>query len=29
MFAMLTQQMRQFGAALLNVLNVIAKANHW
>ena len=29
MFAMLTDLMRHFGAALFNVLNVIAKANHW
>lgn len=29
MFAMLTHSMRQFGAALFNVLHVIAKANHW
>lgn len=29
MFAMLTHSLRQFGTALLNVLHVIAKANHW
>jgi len=29
MFAIFTQQMRQLGAALFNILHVIAKANHW
>lgn len=29
MFAMLTHSLRRFGAALFNVLHVIARANHW